>query len=471
MKLINSIIPALFAISLLSPSLTAQQLTEKREKPDYGNQNTEESSFVKTARITGRVIFFPLFLVTEYGVRYPIGFIASSTERYKVPEKLKYYTTWYDDRIGIRPIFTIQNGLSPSAGALLFFENLLAKDSRFEIQADSNFIRNFTFRSDFTIHSAAKTFSYSIGGEIADRDDFVFFGQGNDFSGINRSAPTVAIEEEFGESRFFRQKIRGYLGAEWNQTAGFGGMLETELSRHTFRCAKRNAQDICGADHQPNNSDDLYALDTENSASFFTSGYKIVRIKSLLYYDSREERPKSGSGIRIETFGRLGHGIEEFSEQVKFGRYGGELGLFWDVIPGRQRIIGLRAYAELAENIGSGTIPFGELITMGGNELMRGHTVARFHGRSSLVFTLDYRYPIWSFLDGYVYADLGNVFESRFDDLAFEKMRATTGFGVRTNSSRYSAFHFLFSLTSNRFDSDKLAVEFADFSFGASQGF
>ncbi len=64
---------------------------------------------------------------------------------------------------------------------------------------------------------------------------------------------------------------------------------------------------------------------------------------------------------------------------------------------------------------------------------------------------LEYRWPIWVFLDGTLQASLGNVFGAHLSGFAADLLRVSTAIGLRSNNSADHQFEALFGLGSETF--------------------
>jgi outer membrane protein assembly factor BamA len=87
---------------------------------------------------------------------------------------------------------------------------------------------------------------------------------------------------------------------------------------------------------------------------------------------------------------------------------------------------------------GQTPIPFTELVTLGGPDDLRGFRRGRFRGASSMLATIEYRWPVWMWMDGSFFVDYGGVFGPGFSDFRFGALRPDVGIGLRAHtSSRY----------------------------------
>ncbi len=79
-----------------------------------------------------------------------------------------------------------------------------------------------------------------------------------------------------------------------------------------------------------------------------------------------------------------------------------------------------------------GTVPFYYLPEFGGDTLGRGYLPYRFRDRVGVYGQFEYRFPIWSFLSGTVFAELGQ-FQKSPADLVLNGFHPAVGFGPRFN--------------------------------------
>ncbi|MBT3182681.1 MAG: BamA/TamA family outer membrane protein [Deltaproteobacteria bacterium] len=85
---------------------------------------------------------------------------------------------------------------------------------------------------------------------------------------------------------------------------------------------------------------------------------------------------------------------------------------------------------DMKQTIGNDRVPFDILTKMDYSSPLRGFSGGRFHDRSSVVFNVEYRYPIWNVLYGVLFFDTGKVFR-RLDSFDFDNFRFVGGGGFR----------------------------------------
>ena len=99
----------------------------------------------------------------------------------------------------------------------------------------------------------------------------------------------------------------------------------------------------------------------------------------------------------------------------------------------RTRVFVLRAKTTLTDTDRNERIPFYLQPVLGGSDDLRGFRPFRFSDRNSLVLNGEYRWEIFSGLDGAIFADAGKVFPRR-GLLNFRDLESSVGFGLRFNA-------------------------------------
>src|SRR3954469_13802252 len=96
----------------------------KRQLPDYGNRGKDPVTVGDVALWVPRIILSPVYLVTEYGIRWPLGHVIAAAERAKVPELLyNFFFFGPQHSAGIAPVGFVDFGFRPSVGLYAFWDN------------------------------------------------------------------------------------------------------------------------------------------------------------------------------------------------------------------------------------------------------------------------------------------------------------------------------------------------------------
>ena len=83
---------------------------------------------------------------------------------------------------------------------------------------------------------------------------------------------------------------------------------------------------------------------------------------------------------------------------------------------------------------------------------MRGFLGGRLRGPSTLVGTLQYRYPVSSFLEGELFSAMGNAFLGHLDGLSPGHLFSSSGLGLRTTFARDASIVLTIAAASTRLD-------------------
>ena len=99
----------------------------------------------------------------------------------------------------------------------------------------------------------------------------------------------------------------------------------------------------------------------------------------------------------------------------------------------RTRRIVLRAKGVFTETDGNQQVPFYLQPIVGGSDDLRGYRFFRFTDRNAVVYNAEYRWEVFSGLDGALFFDAGKVMPRR-SLLKFSDLETSAGFGLRFNA-------------------------------------
>jgi hypothetical protein len=413
---------------LLALTLASSVAAEpKRELPDYGRP-AEPTTPGDVALWVPRVILFPVFLVTEYVIRAPLGWAISGAERAGLPQTIyDFFTFGPNHDAGFFPTAFFDFGFQPSVGLYSFWNNAF-------MRGHDIVLRGSTGGSDWLTLVYSDRFRFGPG----DRSSFTF-----EASGLSRPDRTY-----FGIGPDTRQSALLRYGGDRLQARTF---FEQRPSKALLL---RTEVLISDTDFRPGGYHDEARLSDAVAAGMppppgYPRGYTLVRSEATLSYDQRRLQPLPGAGI----FGgaRVSHNADLRSNGT-FAGYGGRVGGFLDV-NGHSRVLSLDLAARFTDPIGHSEIPFTELVTLGGTEPMRGYYPGRLVDRSATVLALTYRWPVWVWLDGTLRNEIGNVFGEHLSGFDVKKLRWSGTIGIESTNPDETGFEFLFGVGSETFES------------------
>jgi hypothetical protein len=429
----------------------------KRELPDYEASGPRHTTFGEDALWVPRVLLSPIYLVTEFVLRRPLGAAISAAERADLPNVLyNFFAFGPDHKAGIVPIAFVDFGFNPSIGVYGFWDDAFFKgdDLRAHISfwpddsgppGSEKFWGGASLVQRIKFHGKDSIQLKLLG---ITRPDHVFYGIG----------PTTP---QSAQSRYGQDKL------------DFGLLFDHPM----WRASKIDAGIGVRASSFYNGH---YGNDpgiVENAAAGvfplpdgYARGYTAEYNDVLVALDSRRPYPADGSGVRLEAQGEQG---SDFRQSPGSGwlHYGAGAGGFWD-IDGNRRVLSLSVLTMFSDPLGSRPVPFTELVTVGGDIAspgafpapMPGFLPGRLVDRSAAVATLRYKWPIAPWVAGSLQGAVGNVFDQHLEGFDVRLLRFSGAIGIESDSSPDSSFELIAGFGTETFehggqvDSFRLAV-------------
>ncbi len=419
---------------------------DKREVPDYDGRAPAPATPGEVLLWVPRVALFPAYVVSEYVIRRPLGYLVTEAERAQLPTALyNLFTFGPDHKAGVVPTVLIDFDFEPSVGFYAFWDD--AGFANHDLR-----LRGATWGGDWLAGAITERFhieealdvTFTLSG--VHRPDYVFYGLGPSSRERNLS--------RYGADVIEAREITSYR---------FGGASSIVASLG-YRSAFFRPGEY---------DDDEPTLDASVQAGRFPLppgyeyGYRAGFSRVEVGLDTRtDEGRHSGGRVQFE----LEQG-SDFKTTPASGwlRYGGTVGGFLD-LGSNGRIVSLSASALFSDPLGSRPVPFTELAILGGNRLMPGFASGRLVGESAAVTTLRYSWPIWIWLNGSLQAALGNVFGEHLSGFSLARSRLSMALGIESNSSRDNVFQALFGLGSEPL-ADGTEIESARVTLGVRNGF
>ena len=422
----------LLAVALLSraPGASAES-QPARPLPDYDGRGGKGQPTTpgQVALWVPRVLLFPVYLVSEYVVRRPLGYAITAAERAELPAALyDIFAFGPDHKAGVVPIAFVDFGFYPSVGLYAFWDDAGFKGHQLRLRASTAGTSWLAGAVTERFQLTPKTI-LSLNGSLSHRPDYAYFGIGPDTREADRS--------RFGaNSADLHATLRA---AFWRSSS-----METNLG---YR----------GASFYPGRFGDDPSLtqQVENGAfplpDGYTDGYRVGFQRSQLTLDTRRDEDGSESGGRLVLRGE--HGLDPTAARAAgWLRYGASLGGFLD-LGSRGRIVSLSVAVEMADPLGGQPVPFTELVSAGGNDRLPGFRDGRLRGRSGAAVTLRYSWPIWMWLDGSLQAAVGNVYGEHLQGISWGQSRFSGAIGMESRGSRDSVFQLLVGFGTETFNS------------------
>jgi hypothetical protein len=417
---------------------------EKRPVPDYDGREDPGTNALEVLAWVPRGLLFPVHLVLEYGVRWPIVGGITFAEKHYLFKRLERVFSFRDGKTLVYPTFFSDFGLNPSVGLATVNQDLFIPGNHLAASVafwDDTWLR-IAGKNDTTFLDD-NSGTFTIFGEFLTRPDMPFYGVG----------PKTRTDDE----AFFRER-RLEIGARIG--GNLGGLSQVSFGS-TFRDLSYNERG-----QVPYLGDEFEA---RAIPGFDRGGYQLFENRVVVTLDSRHVDTEfaDGTGLRAELFGSFE--IDPTNNSRNFIRWGGEAAAFWDL--GQRHVLAMSLYSEMVEQTGTDRVPFTELPALGGLETMRGYLPRRFVGDSTFSAAASYRYPIWSLLDAELFVGLGNAFDGHYEDFHPDHLYLNGGLSIRTSLAQDTGLTILWAGGTNRLDSDRVRVDSVRFTVGVVQGF
>ena len=164
--------------------------------------------------------------------------------------------------------------------------------------------------------------------------------------------------------------------------------------------------------------------------------------RAELALDFTRGGPRTTAGTRFLLRADYTHDLN--GSRFRYGRYIASIHQYVPLAffpPGRR--LAFRARVEQVEPmLGGEAVPFYQLPRLGGQTSLRGFLSNRFQDNGSLLFTAEYRYPIWTNrypgfagVDAVFFVDTGQVFDA-LDEVAAHDFKVSVGGGLHLLNRR-----------------------------------
>jgi hypothetical protein len=406
------------------------QEPEPRPVPDYDGRGEPKTTAGDVALWVPRILLSPLYLVSEFVVRRPLGWLVTAAERERVPEALlSLFQFGPNNEIAVVPTALIDLGFEPSVGVYARWNDVLTEGHGLRLHFATwgrDWLR-LTFADRYEWNDENNRLQ--LRGEFTRRPDGLFYGTGLDNDEDNMSRyqyelleAVLSFESEFWRASSFRSAARvRTMEFSSNGTCCDGPPVGQRVARGTLR--------------------DRFGDPLALPPGF--GGYSIYAQGLRLIVDTRRERPHPGSGVRLGLDGEYAFDLDDPLAR-RWVRYGAAAGAFLDVT-GLNRVLHLQVIALMTTAI-AGEVPFTELIDLGDVGPLKGFITGWVIGQSVAAATLEYAWPIWVWLDATMHLAIGNAFGPDFAGFDLDAGRLSTGIGLRSVDERDHGFTLLVGL-------------------------
>jgi len=364
--------------------------------------------------VGGHILSLPSTLF-HWTIR-PVGFTLKKAEK-NLPRLFQGERGHY----GVFPLFELGGDTGFSYGLLLFhnrpfYPNHSARIEALFSSSDYNDI-DFEYTIDRFLSDRGRM---EIDAAFARRPDRTFLF-GNDANFEDRSF-------------YDRQDIEAALSYSYSLTENTVLQFNTDYLRREIDPSDRQTE--TGVPVFPENQ---------------LGNYSLLSTGLLFMVDNARGVPRINRGNRLITELQWGKSLTD--NRSHYTIYSAEWNQFIPLpfLPDDRRLA-FKGELRKAESLGDKQIPFFDTPSLGSSRDLRGFSTNRFRDTGSLLFTLEYRYPLWDFSDAVLFVDEGQVF-NRYSDIGINDFHTSYGFGFHLISAKGFAFRseFAFSRETSRF--------------------
>lgn len=393
-----------------APAASTTAPSPKRAVPDYDGRGPAPTEPGEVMLWVPRVLLSPLYLVSEFVLRRPLGFLTIAAERADLPRKVyDFFAFGPDHQAGVVPVALIEFGFNPSVGVWGFWNDAFhvkgnALRVHYEVWPPDWFGGSITDRMKLD-----DTHALELRASAMRRPDQTFYGIGPDTAQANQSRFTDGRLDVHATL-----ETRPWRSSRVDTTLG---VRKVDLSPGSY-----------GSDP----SLERLAGPTTFPIPFgFDRGYVDVYARVLAALDTRRDATR-GSGLRVEAGAEEGSDVR-YAPASAWVKWGGGVTALVD-LNDHGRVLGLTVATQFTDPLGREPIPFTELTSLGGDKWMHGYFPGRLLGRSMAIASLRYAWPISPWLGGALQAVLGDVFDEHLEGFSPGRLRLSAGGGITTTN-------------------------------------
>jgi hypothetical protein len=338
-------------------------------------------------------------------------------ERKHVVEQVVGALTSSDGLVGVRPVINYELSFRPSFG-VLYFNDRLPRGAHLTVSTAIGGPETILQNAHVTVPLLHGRAAIDVGAVYRRRNDELYTG-----IGMRNPLPfarfaTDAADATATFSMHPLEPLRLELGVD------FGIRRFADGERYDGDRPIAEVYCVRGVDGRC-----LTGVVDELLVPGFGAGTQFARGTAAVHLDSR--RDETSAGLLVDASAQYTHGLG--ADASSYLRLHGHVGTSFEIWRHRTLYLGVSADDMIA--FGSTPVPFSELVVLGGPEDLRGFQRGRFRDSSSLIATVEYRWPIWMWMDGSLFFDYGGVFGPGFSRFAVGDLRPDVGLGLRVHSS------------------------------------
>lgn len=410
-----------------------------------GSPTPEESSGLarpEATSVSRHLLWIPriLFYVPRRALELaftPARELSYAWERFQIPQRFKQVFFNDKETFGIYPVAFIDTGFGLNGGVRLVHRDLFSGGEGLLLRASFGGRYEQFYYASINSGNRLGRVSLSLGAgyEVGPQDAFFGFGNGEEVAKETVLLPIDPRRDDTAiRTQFKRNRTHVKLKASTRLTSWLAVALSSEV-RIQYLQEKAKTDDT-GDYFQ---ADKLVGLG---------DGTADVYSQLQVTFDNRVTAhpymSKAISSRGLYAAGWLGYARGFHGDPSNHLRYSLDLQYFFDLYRGDRVLIVRMLLDGVTADLDR--IPFMDLPTLGGANLLRGYDFDRFRDRVTTLMSFEYQYNLTFGNTAFVFIDLGRVWRS-LEDFRLKKFRMGYGGGIIFHSN--SAFLARIQLSSS----------------------
>ena len=340
--------------------------------------------------------------------------VVTFIEKHDVTLWAREATMTADGSRGVRPELSWDLSFAPAPGLSYFDHRTLGVGTSLDARAVSGGVDIVEGSVAVRPTRDGRRTQLRLALEYQRRDDQYFNGIGSFHAGSRYSIDAVrgVVGLRVRVQRMFTVGLGGESAikrfGEGNARAGDPGIAEVYCVRVLGRCVSGTVD--------------------PRQVPGFAEGTQFARGSLSFALDTRDRPFEPAAGLLVGGSADYTHGLG--ADASSYFRVTGQLGAAISVWR-RSHTFVLRATTSVVEPTNDVPVPFSELLVLGGPDSLRGVRPGAFRDSSLLLFSGEYRWPVWMFADAALFVDYGGTFGQNFRDFDARRLYWDIGAALR----------------------------------------
>ncbi len=356
------------------------------------------------------------------GVAVPVRGVLVLNERYQIYDRVLRALTSADGLVGVRPAFDFMLDYRPVLGLSFFDDRIAGPHTSLNASVETGGVQLVVADALLRPVPSGRAATVEVESAYTLRDDQVF-----------RAIPSIGGDR--GPSRFLLNAFDLWVRPRVRLLPRQASLVfATQLGVRRYDDGRPGGDPPIASVYcvRVLGRCEVGTVD-ERLVPGFATGTDFLRGGLSLHVDTFDRPTTPSAGVQIDIGGQYTHGLDDPSSYFHTAALFGVAVDLWQ----RSHILFLRVTSELVLPTNDAPVPFTELATLGGPDSLRGFRAGRFRDYSTLLFSAEYRWPIWMWADAMLFVDYGGTGGRAFSGFGLGSLHPDVGAGIRVRTSQH----------------------------------